>query len=190
MAEINFYGLDKIRAIIQHEFQAYQNGRIMETENTDQETQEELSAYQETAAETFKALFANRDEFRSDKAIEEFFSTAISAEDKNILNILHKWVEEIMIDYSANDGLLCLNAHTVEELARKVEPFAQTCTYATNDEDRPNPSLWPLVEIVRVGLQSRLLKHGVVIADLPGKYPFLLEMSSMLMATLPVYRAL
>lgn len=169
MAEIRFYGLDKIRTIIQHEFRAYYDYTIAKIGNQNQETQEELSECQETAVETFKALFANRYEFRNDEAIEDFFSCATSAEDKNILHILHKWVEGTMIEYGADEGLLCLNAHTAEELAGKVEPFANTCTDVKNDEGRQTPSLWPLVEIVRVGLQSRLLKHGVVIADLPGK---------------------
>lgn len=169
MAEIKFYGLDKIRIIIQHEFRAYYNYSIADIDNEDQETQDELCVCHETAVETFKALFANRDEFRNEDAIEGFFSTATSAEDKDILHTLHNWVEGIMTEYGADDGLICLNAHTVEELARKVEPFAKTCTNFANDQGRLTPSLWPLVEIVRVGLQSRLLKHGLVIADLPGK---------------------
>lgn len=171
MAEIKFYGVDKIRTIIQHEFRAYYNYSIANNNVEDQELQEELCASQETAVETFQALFANRDEFRDEDAMKDFFCTAKSAEDKNMLPILHKWVEGILIEHGADGGLLRLNAHTVEELAGKVGPFANTCTstYMANDEGRRTPSLWPLVEIIRVGLQSRLLKHGLIIADLPGK---------------------
>ena len=172
MAEIKFYGLDKIRTIIQQNFQAYYNYSIADIDNVDKETHDELSAYQETALETFKALFANKDEFGSEDGIEDFFSTAKSAGDKDILHILQTWVEMIMIECGANDGLLWLNAYSVEELAGKVEPFANTCPYV-DDDGRPTPSLWPLVEIVRVGLQSRLLKHGLIIADLPGRWHFL-----------------
>lgn len=169
MAEIKFYGLDKIRTIIQHEFRAYYNYSIADTKNESREIQEELSTCQETAVETFKALFANRYEFSDEDAIDNFFGHATYAEDKNILHTLYKWVEGIMVEYGVGDGLLCLNAHSVEELAGKVEPFTNTCTYVANNEGRPTPSLWPLVEIVRVGLHSRLLKHGLVVADLPGR---------------------
>ena len=31
-----------------------------------------------------------------------------------------------------------------------------------------SPSLWPIVKIVRVGLESQFLSQGLVIADLPG----------------------
>ena len=168
MAEIKFYGHDKIRTIIQHEFRAYYNYSIADISNEDQETQDGLSVCQETAVETFRSLFADRMEFRSEDAMEEFLSTATSAEDKSKVDILQKWAEGILEKY-ARDGLLCLNAYSVEELAGKVEPFTKPCSYMANDESRPTPSLWPMVEIVRVGLQSRLLKHGLVIADLPGK---------------------
>ena len=188
MAEIKFYGLDKIRTIIRHEFGAYYNYSIADIGNESQETQDELSACQETAVEIFKALFADREEFCNEDAIEDFFSTATSAEDRNVLNTLVKWVERIMIEYGANDGLLRLNAYSVEELAGKVAPFTKTCTSMANDEGRLSPSLWPLVEIVKVGLQSRLLKHGLVIADLPGKCPFLVFLRSLLTATLPISR--
>lgn len=189
MAEIRFYGLGKIRTIIQHEFRAYYNYSIADIDNKDQETREELSACQETALETFKALFANRDEFRNEEAIECFFSTAKSAEDNDILHILQKWVEMTMVEYEADNGLLCLNAHTGEELAGKVEPFANTCT-DVDDKGRPIPSLWPLVKIIRVGLQSRLLRQGLVIADLPGRRQFFsLQMSDML-TTMLTSRAL
>ena len=73
-----------------------------------------------------------------------------------------------MIECGDEDGLLCLNGHTGEELGGKIEPFANTCT-DVDDKGRRTPSLWPLVEIVRVGLQSRLLKQGLVIADLSGR---------------------
>lgn len=169
MAEIKFYGLDKIRNIVQHEFRAYYNFTIADIDDENEETQDELSACQETAVEIFKALFANREEFHDEDTIEDFFSTATSADDRKILNTLIKWVQRIMVEHGANDGSLCLNADSVEELADKVAPFTKTCTYVANDEGRLNPSLWPLVEIVRVGLQSRLLNHGLVIADLPGK---------------------
>lgn len=184
MAEIKFYGFDKIRNIVQHESRAYYNFTIANIDDEDQETKVELSACQETAVETFKALFANRKEFRDEDTIENFFSTAESVEDRNILNTLIKWVERIMVEYGANDGLLCLNAYSVEELAGKVAPFANTSTHVANDEGRLNPSLWPLVEIVRVGLQSRLLNQGLVIADLPGKCHCFARLSSMLTTTL------
>lgn len=171
MAEIKFYGLDKIRTIIQHEFRAYYNYKFADTDVEDQELQEELCASHEIAVETFKALFANKNEFRDEDAMEEFLRTARSAEDKNMLRILHSEVEKILIEYGADNGLLCLHAKSVEELAGKVAPFAKTCTniFMANDEGCLTPSLWPLVEIIRVGLQSRLLKHGLIIADLPGK---------------------
>ena len=188
MAEIKFYGDDKIRTIIQHEFQAYYNYSIADISNEDQETQDELSACQETAVETFRSLFADRMEFRSEDAIEEFLSTATSAEDKSKVDILQKWAKGIMVECGARDGLLCLNAYSVEELAGKVEPFTKPCSYMANDESRPTPSLWPVVEIVRVGLQSRLLKHGLVIADLPGKRSFEFQLSTMLTAILPIAR--
>lgn len=180
MAEIKFYGLDKIRNIVQHEFRAYYNFTIANIDDENQETKDELSACQETAVEIFKALFANREEFRNEDTIEDFFGTAESAKDRDMLNTLIKWVERIMVEYGANDGLLCLNAYSVEELAGKVAPFTKTCTHVANDEVRPYPSLWPLVEIVRIGLQSRLLNHGLVIADLPGKCHYFVRLSSML----------
>ena len=169
MAEIKFYGLDKIRKVIEHEFRAYYNYSIADISHEHQEIQEELSVCHETAVETFKALFAEKEEFRTDDAMEEFFKAATSAEDKNMLRILYKWVEGIMLRYGADDGVLCLDAHGVEELAGKVGPFAQTVTSMVEDDFRRSPSLWPLVEIIRVGLQSKLLNHGLVIADLPGE---------------------
>lgn len=123
----------------------------------------------ETAIETFKAIFGNRDELRDEEAINGFLAAATSADNRYILHTLYKWMEAAMTQYGAEEGLLHLTAHTVEELSRKMEPFVRTCTHILGDEGGSSPSLWPLVEIVRVGLQRPLLQRSIVLADLPGQ---------------------
>lgn len=168
MAEIVFYRKDKIMSIVQNEFRAYYEYSFGDLDKVDDATQELMHAHYVTAIETFKAVLADRDEFRDDEAIESFFAVASSADDRIILQTLNKWIEATVIQYGAEEESLYLTAHTVEELSRKTEPFVRTCTHKSGYNGGPCPSLWPLVEIVRIGLQRPLLQRSIVLADLPG----------------------
>ena len=169
-AEVTFLGREEVRKMIRDQFKAYYDYQFGDQAAMEPDALDELGAAHETAIETFKALFSNKDDFSDDDTIEDFFSTATSAEDRHILQTLNAWLDATMAEYGADDGLIYFDANTSEELASRVQHFVKTCTDREDFQHRPAPSLWPVVEIIRVGLYSRLLARGLVIADVPGKF--------------------
>ncbi|KAH7133693.1 hypothetical protein EDB81DRAFT_859227 [Dactylonectria macrodidyma] len=66
-----------------------------------------------------------------------------------------QWVEEIEWPSGGNNGFWVSTAQTAEECCEKTKVFMQD-------------KYWPFTKIIRVYLNSQVLRTGVVLADLPG----------------------
>ena len=124
-----------------------------------------------TALKIFQALFADREEFRSQERARNFLETATSPSDSVILGKFEIWMASLMSLIGAEGGIVHRSSDTTEDLTFKLETFVGMNTILEDENGETLealPSLWPIVKIVRVGLQSQFLSHGLVIADLPG----------------------
>lgn len=162
-----------IRVILQVHLEKYYKYNFESRDDLDQEALDELNAESTTALETFQALFLNRDQFKNENSANRYIQKASSACDKDILEQLYQWVHESISKSGAQNGIILRSADAPDELANNIARFVKTCPDSVDDEGYSLPSLWPIVEVVRVGLRSPLLERGLIVADLPGKFPTL-----------------
>ena len=124
-----------------------------------------------TALKIFQALFADREEFRSQDRARNFLETATGPSDSAILGKFEVWIANLISLIGAEEGIVHRSSDTTEDLTFKLETFVGMNPILEDENGEalePLPSLWPIVKIVRVGLQSQFLSQGLVIADLPG----------------------
>ncbi|KAL9078780.1 MAG: hypothetical protein Q9157_002300 [Trypethelium eluteriae] len=135
-------------------------------------TAEQLEIVQELEAEardglqTLRTLFCDRSEFSSDEKAEIFVRKAKSGSDKAVGTKFKNWLGELTKKHGARDGVVTLTASDTQELSKLVEPYARTPII---DEDiDEEPSLWPIVRIIRIYSDAPVLKENLILADLPG----------------------
>lgn len=139
--------------------------------DVDQEALDDMNDNSTTAFDAFKALFADRAEFKDESSATAFLGTAGSANDVTMLQRLLDWVKELVAEYCGQSGIIRRTGFTPDELAKEIERFVKPSSTLVDDDGRPVPSLWPIVSMVKVGLRSPLLERGLIIADLPGTLP-------------------
>ncbi|MCJ1399570.1 hypothetical protein MMC11_002772 [Xylographa trunciseda] len=165
-AEIVFFEPTKRQAIIREHFRDYYVHYCESLDGLDRDAYEESEHRASTGFEAFRALFRNRAEFATDQAATLFLSSATSENDETILDQLFSWTQQLVLMEEAASGLASYFADTAEELGGKLKRFVQTVSFPQGFDQVA--SFWPIIRIVRVGLRSRLLQNGIVIADLPG----------------------
>jgi hypothetical protein len=119
-----------------------------------------------TSLEILKLLFCNRKEFNSKEAALVFLRTAQSEDDPDILRVLNEWTNELLEAYDITSDCIETEGASIDDISRGTMIFTNTVEF--DDFEDPIPSLWPLVKVVRIGLDSPLLKQDIVLADLPG----------------------
>jgi len=130
------------RSIIQKHVENYYQYFVESQEGLDRSLVDHNKLHAMTALETFRALFCDRDEFHDDRCAMAFLRR-----DKQVLLKLHEWTDTLLSTLHAENGIVCRDAHTIEELSEQIEPFARTPCVLSEDSSEPAP--WPLVRIVR-----------------------------------------
>ncbi|KAH6656869.1 hypothetical protein BKA67DRAFT_553428 [Truncatella angustata] len=113
----------------------------------------EYARYMREAEQAYSALeaaFKHRREFR--KEMLQDMSEGVS---EIILKRLIEWTHDIAWPSSGDAGFWKSTATTADECCEKTSMFMQ---------DRH----WPFTKIVRIYINSKVLKTGLVLADLPG----------------------
>ncbi|KAI9873628.1 MAG: hypothetical protein M1830_010773 [Pleopsidium flavum] len=165
-ADITFFDEAVRRLILQKHLGNYYRYFLESQEGLDRTTIDDNKTLAMTALETFRALFCDLDEFHNDICAKTFLSALTSEKDEQVLPQLYDWTDLLLSSLHADSGTVFLQASTVEDLADLVEPF--TRTPPALDEETSPPAPWPLVQIVKLGVQSAFAKTGLIVADLPG----------------------
>ena len=152
MAEIVLFSPDVIRSILKSHVEWYCKHNFEPKGELDQDVLDELEAQSTTAYEAFRILFADREEFYDEETTKAFFSRAASAVDDDILQTLQQWMLKTLAKVGIQSGLIYRSADTPEELEILVSPFIKTNQFHVDDDGQPIPSLWPVVELVRLSI--------------------------------------
>ena len=83
-------------------------------------------------------------------------------------------MKDLISLHGGEKGIIHRSSDIPEGIAGSLEPFVTKNPVLVDEDDEPIeavPSFWPIVKIVRVGLQAKILCRGLIIADLPGKLP-------------------
>jgi hypothetical protein len=165
-AEICYYTVEKCRKLLEDLLRQYNLYNFEPESDWTSDQRSEYSQQAETAFQTFRTLFCDQDLFSSqgdaEGSLEDHYKDSNTHE---LLDLMESWCEGFFADFDTEDdaGYTHHEADTVDELRSYTDPL--TAPNHSFDE----PSLWPLVELVRIGVSSpRVLKY-VTIVDLPGK---------------------
>ena len=170
-AEIELFNMEEIRQIIREHLEAYYNYHFNRHDELSEDELEAAELDAGTALKVFQALFADREEFRGQERAQNFLRTAKSPSDSAMLSDFAVWTENLISLVGGERGIVQRSSDTAENFAFELETFVGMNPVPVDDHDKilkAPPSLWPIVKIVRVGLQSHFLSQGLIIADLPG----------------------
>ncbi len=170
-AEIELFNMEETRQMLREHLEAYYEYHFNRQDELEGDDLEAAELDAGTALKVFQALFADQEEFRSQDRAQNFLRTAKSPSDSAILSKFVAWIEHLISQVGGENGIVHRSSDTTENLAFKLETFVGMNPILEDENGETLealPSLWPIVEIVRVGLQSHFLSQGLVIADLPG----------------------
>ncbi len=170
-AEIELFNMEEIRNMMREHLEAYYEYHFNRQDEISEDELETAELDAGTALKVFQTLFIDRDEFRGQDRAQNFLRTAKSSSDSAILSTFVAWIESLISLIGGEHGIVYRSSDTTEDLAFNLETFVGMNPIFEDDNGETLealPSLWPIVKIVRVGLQSHFLSQGLVIADLPG----------------------
>ena len=170
-AEIELFNVEEIMKMMANHLEAYYEYHFNRQEEISEDELETAELDAGTALKIFQALFADREEFRSQERVRNFLKTAKSSSDSAILSKFEVWIANLISLIGAEGGIVHRSSDTTDDLTLKLESFVGMNPILEDESGETLeaiPSLWPIVKIVRVGLQSHFLSQGLVIADLPG----------------------
>ncbi|KAH8688415.1 hypothetical protein BGZ61DRAFT_353751 [Ilyonectria robusta] len=120
---------------------------------SDETPEQDYARYMRESDQAWSAL---QSAFRHQRQFtKEFLRDMSEGALEKITNQVLQWVSDIEWPSGGNDGFWVSTAQTAEECCNKTKVFMQD-------------KYWPFTKIIRVYLNSQVLKTGVVLADLPG----------------------
>lgn len=170
-AEIELFSMEEIRTMLRGHLEAYYEYHFNLQDEISKDELEIAELDAGTALKVFQALFADREEFRGQDRAQDYLRTAESSSDMTIISDFMVWMVNLISQIGGDDGTVYRSSDTTEDLGFKLESFVGMNPILENENGETLealPSLWPIVKIVRVGLQSHFLSQGLIIADLPG----------------------
>ena len=170
MATIELFALEQIREMLEEHLKDYIKFHHDSLDDIDEEEKDERRRQAQTAFEAFYAMFGSKSQFRNEESACDFLNSGTLADHTEILSLFILWTEELIQSQELQAGSIILTARTADELNFQLEPWVTTNSVLEDEEGDRISSWWPIVRIVRVGLQSLLLKRGIIIADLPGNF--------------------
>ena len=170
-AEIELFSTEEIREMLRGHLEAYYEYHFNRQDELSEDELEIAELDAGTALKVFQALFADREEFRGQDRAQDFLRTARSSSDLAMLSDFMVWIEDLISLTGGDNGTVHRSSDSTEDLAIKLDSFVGINPILENENGETLealPSLWPIVKIVRVGLQSHFLSQGLIVADLPG----------------------
>ncbi|KAL4912376.1 hypothetical protein BDW62DRAFT_215060 [Aspergillus aurantiobrunneus] len=158
--EADFMNIDEMKELLQELLKSY---RIRHTrafsEVSDQQEIERITLLSGRAFMTLKSLFPNEEELT-----EVFLSSEEPRAEEVILTRLEEWALAGLDHRPGGRDVLHhrIEAQDIYDCRENID----TLTVASVEPGRP--ALWPFVKLIRVYLRSRILRTGLVVADLPG----------------------
>jgi hypothetical protein len=174
-AEIGYYTVEKCRKLLEELLRHYNLYNFEPEDDWTNDQKSEYSQQAETAIQTFRTLFCDQGLFASqgdaERSLHDHYKASSTGE---LLDLMEGWCEGFFEEFDVEDdaGYTQHEAETIAELRSYIDPL--TAPNHSFDE----PSLWPLVELVRIGVSSSRVLRYVTLVDLPGKVDGLLELRS------------
>jgi hypothetical protein len=165
-AEIRYYTIDKCRKLLEELLTHYNFFTFEADEDWSSGQRSEYSQQADTAMSTFRTLFCEQAAFDSQSSAQERLDHSYQHTDgSELLDMMAAWCEVFFAQHEKKDGAAYTRCEvaTASELRFCVDPL--TAPKFSDDK----ALLWPLVELVEMGVPSSRVLQYVTIVDLPGK---------------------
>ncbi|KAI6891891.1 hypothetical protein KC318_g12729 [Hortaea werneckii] len=163
-AMVEYFGIDSIRELLCRLIKDYNHWNFEREEDLNEEERQELSRLSKTAFTTFRSLFCDKEEFETIEAGREYLEAAYEGEGQTALDEFCVWCEELLEEKEADekDHTEYLDADTQQGLLDQLNPLV------FSNSQFKEPTLWPLVKKVRIGIDGPRILQYITLVDLPG----------------------
>ncbi|KAK4990754.1 hypothetical protein LTR50_002290 [Elasticomyces elasticus] len=166
-AEVYYFVPRKIEGRVKKYFRDFYLARKeLAKDPNDIELRQDMEEKESTAFHFFMSLFCDRPQFQDEDTATRFLRSAANEKDPAMIRNLLQWIEELKSTLDFTAGQTTIVASTPEELNSKLARYR--APDASIGGESPLPSPWPVVRNIRIYLRSRILRHGMIIADTPG----------------------
>jgi len=165
-AEIRYYNTEKCRKLLEELLAHYNLFTFEDDEEWSSGQRSEYSQQADTAMQTFRTLFCEKAGFNCQRSTEEQLARSYQHSDGGeLLDMMALWCEGFFAQHEKKEGAAYTRCEvaTASELRSCIDPVTAP-VYSEY-----HASLWPLVELVEMGVQASRVLHYVTIVDLPGK---------------------
>ncbi|CAO2655631.1 Nn.00g044340.m01.CDS01 [Neocucurbitaria sp. VM-36] len=164
-AEVEFFDINVCRQLVKDLFTQWFLVKQKQRQNSDDVDDDDLNRMK-TARDCIQQMFAERLGFET---AENFMGNATSPNDMTVLGQLLKWTTDIHQKFIQEGQMsVYFEASTPETLMEQYHPFTREVPNASFRGQPLRFTPWPLVRIVRVFLDSPILRQNEIIADVPG----------------------
>jgi hypothetical protein len=170
-ATIEILGPEELESMLAGHLEAYYKYFCVPSEGLEGDALQLAVLEASTARDVLRALFVHRTPFRTKTAAQAFLATASSAKDKNMLKMFTTWMQESIALCNSENSLITVSGNTCEDIVGQLDVFVTNRSSVDDEEEDEEDeeescfSLWPIVKVVKVGLQSALLARGLIIVD-------------------------
>ncbi|KAI7542689.1 hypothetical protein KC331_g7824 [Hortaea werneckii] len=163
-AMVEYFGIDSIRELLSRLIKDYNHWNFEREEDLNEEERQELSRLSKTAFTTFRSLFCDKEEFETIEAGREYLEAAYEGKDQTALDEFCMWCKELLEEKEADekDHTEYLDADTQQGLLNQLNPLV------FSNSQFKEPTLWPLVKKVRIGIDGPRILQYITLVDLPG----------------------
>ncbi|RKK19393.1 hypothetical protein BFJ65_g6115 [Fusarium oxysporum f. sp. cepae] len=152
--DVEYLSAPEIRDMIQELLWSYRQLYLPGVES-DETSEQDYNRYMRESEQAWSALHAA---FKHKRQFTKKFAQDMSnGALERITGQLIEWAQEIEWPAGGVDGFWTSTAQTADECVEHTKLFMQD-------------KFWPFTKIIRVYLNSQVLKTGVVLADLPGDF--------------------
>lgn len=163
-AKVEYFDIDSIGELLKRLIADYYHWHFEQEFDLSDDEKQELNRLAKTAFTTFRSLFCDKSEFESPYAATVYLEQAYKDEEHNALDKFSEWCRQLLEEKEADedDHIEYLDDETQEGLLEQLNPLV------FSNSRFEEPSLWPLVKKVRIGIKGPRILEYITLIDLPG----------------------
>jgi hypothetical protein len=161
IVHVDYFTLEELRKQFEDLLHAYREySSLTAQSDITVEERESLEKKADLARNTFRSSFRDR--------LAQGPSILISLPFNHALDTMMDWTSQIL----SQQGSTRMSFDLIERCSSRLNQLT------SETDGAADTSVWPFIRKIRVYLKAHILSKGLIVADLPGKLPLILERST------------
>lgn len=164
-AKIRYFPTSKCRTLLEELIRQYNVFNFEFEETWDNNMRNRYAQQANTAMQTFRTLFCNQPSFESQGAAERQLAWSYqSNRQRDLLDMMTESCDKALgaHDQENDAGYTNFEFESLRDLRSAIDPLTSP------NHSFEDPSLWPLVDHVHVGVSTTRVLRYITVVDLPG----------------------